>query len=117
MNVYDTFWVKALAYKWDGTNLNPLQNFDGTILVDSQRNKVMIHANITVVPTGVIYADILLDFTEGFAMISIPQLETCQYEELNFTMNISEELNKLYTDRTVTSYEGGFVVPWDVHSS
>ncbi len=80
MNVYETFWVEALAYRWDeATNqLTPVQNIDAKILVDAQKNKIMIHANLAMPPLGDVQAEILIDLNGGFALTHVPSLEVCQ---------------------------------------
>lgn len=68
MNVYSTFEVKIIAHKWDGAMLTTYDNIDGTLLVDSVRNKIMFNGQLNVAPLGDIQATIVFDLTEGYAL-------------------------------------------------
>ena len=80
VKLYSTFTAQLLAFQWDGIELKPAQDFRGTILVDSGRNKVMVHANLTAFPYGDSSVDVLLDFNEGFALTQMPTVGSCHLE-------------------------------------
>jgi hypothetical protein len=80
MNLYSTFVINTLvAYKWDGSSLKPLNDFNAQVLVDSTRNKVMIHATMDVGNGLNANVDTLIDFTEGASFTTIPMLDICQH--------------------------------------
>lgn len=80
MNLYSTFVINTLvAYKWDGSVLKPLNDLNAQVIVDSTRNKVMIHATMDVGNGLNAHVDTLIDFTEGISFTSIPMLDICQH--------------------------------------
>ncbi len=80
MNVYSTFVINTLvAYKWDGSSLKPLNDLNAQVLVDSTRNKVMIHATMDVGNGLNANVDTLIDFTESASFTTIPMLDICQH--------------------------------------
>ena len=80
LNLYSTFVINTLvAYSWDGSALKPLNDMQAQVLVDSTRNKVMIHATMDVNNGLNAHVDTLIDFTEGISFTSIPMLDVCQY--------------------------------------
>ena len=80
MNLYSTFVINTLVvYKWDGSALKPYNDINAQVLVDSIRNKVMIHATMDVGNGLNAQVDTLIDFTNGISFTSIPMLEVCQY--------------------------------------
>ena len=84
LNLYSTFSAQFRAFTLIGMDLKPYNNLQGTILVDADRNKAMIHATMDMSPVEA-RIDILVDFADGFILTSIPMLNQCQHDELNKT--------------------------------
>ena len=49
----------------------------GTLLVDADRSKAMIHATMDMNPISDSNFDMLIDFGEGYTLTNIPMLDTC----------------------------------------
>jgi hypothetical protein len=80
MNLYTTFVINTLVvYKWDGKDLKPFNDFKAQVLVDSTRNKVMIHATMDMGNGLNAQVDTLIDLTDGVSFTTIPMLDICQY--------------------------------------
>ncbi len=86
----------------------------GTILVDSDRNKAMIHATLDMSPIESAEMNMLIDFGEAYTITTIPMLNTCQFDALSKTYNLTDVFASLQTS---SSYLGPQVVPWDIHDS
>ena len=97
MNLYTTFVINTLVvYKWDGKELKPFNDVNAQVLVDSSRNKVMIHATMDVGNGLNAQVDTLIDFTDGVSFTSIPMLDICQHQEIESTMNLQNILNQMF---------------------
>jgi hypothetical protein len=58
----ETFKAQLSLFTCDGKSVTPLQSAQGLTLVDSTRDKVMVHANVAVPLFGNINADVLYNF-------------------------------------------------------
>ncbi len=65
INIFKTFKAQLSLFNCDGSVISPLQNAQGTSLVDSGRNKIIAHANVAVPLFGNINADVLYNFNSG----------------------------------------------------
>ena len=59
--------------------------------------------------------DMLIDFTEGFSITSVPMLNICHHEDLKMTLNLKTLIDQIYYQNS--QYLGEFAVPWDTHST
>lgn len=89
LNLYSTFSAQFRAFTLSGMDLKPYNNLQGTILVDADRNKAMIHATMDMDPMEANF-DILVDFADGYILTSIPMLNQCQHDELNKTYQLHD---------------------------
>jgi hypothetical protein len=114
ITIPNTFKASGVVNTWDGTKLTPFQGASGTLLVDSGRNKAMIHAKVGVPLFGNVDANLLIDYTRGEAITYIPFLNVCTLDRFNQTLNLTEEFGKA-RDRTanLTTYLGEISPPWD----
>ncbi len=87
LNLYSTFSAQFRVYTLTNeTLLKPYSDLQGTVLVDADRNKGMIHATMDMNPiTEAAQVDILIDFLEGFSLTHVPMLNTCQTDEMKGT--------------------------------
>jgi len=72
----------------------------GTILVDSDRNKAMIHATLDMTPIEGANINMLIDFGEGYTITTIPMLNTCQFDELSKTYNLGDVFTSMQASST-----------------
>ncbi len=77
VNVFTTFQANTSLYTWDGSSLSPLQDTTAVLLVDSTRNKAILHGKIQVPLFGSINADLLVDFTQALTLTYTPFLGLC----------------------------------------
>ena len=80
------------------------------------RNKAMIHATMDVAPLGVTAAHIMLELGEGYALVQIPALSLCQYEEIGVSINLNETFSEIYSAQG-SEYLGAHSCEWDQHSA
>jgi hypothetical protein len=62
----------------------------GTLLVDADRSKAMIHATMDMNPISDSNFDMLIDFGEGYTLTNIPMLDTCQSDPLAATYQLHD---------------------------
>ncbi len=77
LNLYNTFTAQFRLHSWNGQELKTLDKIEGTMLMDTERNKAMIHGTMDMAPIGETEFGMLIDFGEGFALTSIPTIHTC----------------------------------------
>ena len=67
-------------------------------LLDSTRDKLMIHANVAVPLFGNINADVLYNFASGISVTYIPFLGICQPAPGNTTLNLTKILTMTFNE-------------------
>ena len=114
INTQLTFKAQLNLYNCDGQSISPLQNAQGLTLVDSARDKVIVHANVAVPLFGNINADVLYNFNTGQSVSYIPFLGICQPAPGNTTLNLTDILSRAFDpSANLTTFKGLESAPWD----
>lgn len=83
-------------------------------MVDSGRDKVIVHANVAVPLFGNINADVLYNFNTGQSVSYIPFLGICQPAPGNTTLNLTDILSRAFDpSANLTTFKGLESAPWD----
>lgn len=78
----------------------------GRVLVDSERNQVMLHATIGV-PVLTFDANFLFDFNKGSALINLPGINLCQKFKFNHKISIKDTISEFVNPSgSISKFEG-----------
>jgi hypothetical protein len=73
-----TFKTQGSLFTYNNDKLTPFQGATANILVDGDRNKIMVRAKVQVPLFGSADANVLVDLTAGSALAQVPFLGICQ---------------------------------------
>ncbi len=83
------------------------------MLLDAPRNKIMLHATVSIALFGDIQTDVLFDFNNNISYTYTPFISLCQTTNLSGFLNLTDFLTKAYTPAlNVTTYVGPSALPW-----
>lgn len=108
-----TFKTSAVVNTWDGKTLKPYQGATANVIVDSERNKAIAHAKVSVPVFGKVDAHVLLDFTKGALLLNVPFISLCQQVPMD-KIKVKDVLTELFNPNgKLTTYVGETPAPWD----
>jgi hypothetical protein len=117
LKIPSSFKAVGSLSTWDGSKLLQFYGENGTILVDSKKNKVMLHAIIDLPVHGPSKTSVLIDFTTGESLTHVPSQKICSSNQIDDTVELAKEIAKVNDKSSkVTKYLGQIYAPWDKSS-
>jgi hypothetical protein len=117
LKIPNSFKAVGSLSTWDGSKLSPFYGENGTILVDSKKNKIMLHATIDLPVHGPSKTSVLIDFTTGESLTYVPSQKICSSNQIDDIVDLAKEIAKVNDKSSkVTKYLGQISAPWDQSS-
>ena len=117
LKIPSSFKAVGSLNTWDGSKLSQFYVEEGTILVDSKKNKVMVQATIDLPIYGPSKALVVIDFKNRESLTHVPSQKICSRNQIDDIVDLSNEIAKVNDKSSnVTRYLGQISAPWDKSS-